>query len=83
MPSIINVKGSAANVTSADTVSDSKLVRIYASANTLITVEDPVANTTLGSFIVSGGSVEYVEKKITDTISANASISCTPVAYNS
>ena len=79
---IIKVKGESANVTSADTVSDSKLVRIYASANTLITVEDPVANTTLGTFIMPGGTVEYVEKETTDTISANASISCTPVSYN-
>ena len=79
---IIKVKGAAANVTTASTVSDSKLVRIYASANTLITMEDPVANTTLGTFIMAGGSVELIEKETTDTISANASVSCTPVSYN-
>lgn len=82
MPSIIKVKGAGANVTSADTVSDSALIRIYASANTLITVDDPIANTTLGTFIMPNGSVEYIEKKTTDTVTANASISVTPVAYN-
>lgn len=80
MPSIIKVKGEAANVTTASTVSDSKLVRIYASANTLITV----ANTggTIGSFIMPTGTVVHVEKEPTDTIAANSSVSCTPVSYN-
>lgn len=81
MPSIIKVKGAAANVTTADTVSDSKLVRIYAAANTLITISDDTP-TTLGTFIMSGGSVEYVEKDPSDTITANSSVSCTPVSYN-
>jgi len=40
MPSIIKVKGTAVDVTTANTVSDSKLVRIYAAANTLITIAD-------------------------------------------
>lgn len=79
---IIKVKGETANVTTADTVSDSLLVRIYASANTLITVDDPVANTTLGSFVMPGGTVEYIEKKTTDTVTANSSVAVTPVAYN-
>jgi len=81
MPSIIKVKGSSANVTTANTVSDSKLVRIYAAANTLITIADDTP-TTLGTFIMPGGSVEYVEKNPTDTITANSSVSCTPVSYN-
>lgn len=81
MPSIIKVKGESANVTSANTADDSILVRIYASANTLITVDDPISNTTLGSFIMPGGTVEYLEKGQTDTITANVSVAVTPIAY--
>lgn len=81
MPSVIKVKGSAVSVTTANTVNDSKLVRVYATANTLITITDDTP-TTLGTFIMPGGSVEYVEKNPTDTITANTSVSCTPVSYN-
>jgi len=81
MPSIIKVKGTATDVTTANTVSNSKLVRIYATAETTITVADDTP-TTLGTFVMPAGSVEYVEKNPTDTIAADVSVSCTPVSYN-
>ena len=81
MPSIIKVKGSAVDVTTANTVNNSKLVRIYAAADTTVTVADD-APTTLGTFVMPAGSIEYVEKNPTDTIAADVSVSCTPVSYN-
>lgn len=76
---IIRVKGSAISVTTANTVSDSTLVRIHATNAATITV----ANTggTIGTFDMSQGQVETLEKASSDTIASNAAVSCTPVAY--
>ena len=68
------------SVTSADTVSDSKLVRVYAAANAAVTINDISANTSV-TFTVPGGSVEIIEKAFSDTIEANTTIACTPISY--
>lgn len=77
---IIKPKAQAANLTTANTVQDSQLVRIYAGANTLITITTS-ANVVAGSFVMPNGTTEIVEKDTDDTITANASVSVTPVAY--
>lgn len=82
MPSIIKVKGPAVDVTTANTVNNAVLVRIYSQNGATITIIDPVASTTLGSFIMPTDGVEYVEKKPTDTITADVLVSATPVSYN-
>ena len=80
MPSITKEKSSEIGVTSANTVSNATVVRLYATANTLVTV----ANTggTIGTLTLPGGRVEYVEKAPTDTIAANTSIRAVSVAHN-
>ena len=79
MPSIIKVKGSAIDVTTANTVSDAPLVRVFAAAAATVTV----ANTggTIGTIKMPAGGVEYIEKEPTDTIAGSGTLSCTPVAY--
>lgn len=76
----IKVIGASVNVTTGNTVNSAKLVRAYASANTLVTVTTS-ADATIGSFIMPGGSVEYIEKNPTDKLVANVSLQCTPGAY--
>ena len=76
---IIRVKSSAISITAVNTVSDATLLRIHATNAAAITV----ANTsgTIGTFNMSQGQVETLEKVSSDTIAANAAVSCTPVAY--
>lgn len=77
---IIKVKGPAVSVTTANTVTDSNLVRIHATNAAVISIADSEGET-LGSFNMSIGQVEIVEKETTDTIAASAAVSCTPVSY--
>ena len=74
---IIKVKGNAANITAANTVSDATLVRIFATNAATITI----AGETNGTFVMAANQVEVVEKMAADTIAASAAVSCTPVAY--
>lgn len=70
-------------VTTANTVSDCVLLRIYTpstGSEALITVRDS-ANNIIGSMTQPAGFVEIMEKRATDTIEANTAIKCTPVAY--
>jgi len=80
MPSIIKVKGSAVDVTTASTVSSATLVRCFAASAATVTVADSDTNT-LGTFKMPANSVEYLEKSASDTIASSATLSCTPVAY--
>jgi hypothetical protein len=74
---IIKVKGNAISVSSANTVSESNLVRIYATNAATITIAGGVN----GTFDMAQYQVEYVEKGTSDTITASANVSCTPVSY--
>jgi len=83
---IIKVLGEyVAITTSGDTVNDSVLVRLHAVANTEVQISDPVANTVIGSFVISEGYSEIVEKKSTDLIVAGSDdvLTGTPIAYKS
>lgn len=68
-------------VSAANTVYDAPLVRVYASANTVITIEDVAANTTISTFTMPENTVEIVEKIKTHSISGDNSILCVPVSY--
>jgi hypothetical protein len=65
--------------TSANTIYDSRLVRVYAAANSVVTiVSTENANT---SFTMHQGTVEILEKLPTDTVAGTTSLRCTPVSY--
>ena len=67
--------------TSANTVYDAKLVRIYAAANSVVTVVSTEnANT---SFTMYQGTIEILEKLPGDTIAGTTTLKCTPVSYKS
>lgn len=74
---IIKPRGNAVSVTTANTVNDAVLVRIHATNAATITVAGDVS----GTFNMSQGQVEYVEKSTTDTIASNTAVSCTSVSY--
>lgn len=71
MPSIIKVIGDEIDITSANTVNDSTLVRVYATNVSTITVGSS------GSFTMPAGSVTFVEKATSDTLTAsNTAVAC-------
>ena len=76
---IIKPTQSEMTVSSANTVYDARLVRIYSEANTVVTLTDGEGANT--SFTVPGGSVTVVEKNATDTIVGSDTLLCTPISY--
>jgi hypothetical protein len=75
VPSIIKVLGDEVDITSANTVNDAMLVRVYATNEATITVGST------GSFTMPAGSVTFVEKANTDTIEASNTAVATAVSY--
>ena len=68
------------SVTTANTVFNAKLVRIYAANDALVTVSAANA-TVIGSFTMPAGDIELVEKNTSDTISANVAVKCCSIGY--
>lgn len=79
---VLKLTGPEVTVTTANTVSNSVLFRVYTptGSDALITIRD-ASNNIIGSMTQPGGFVEIIEKRATDTVSANTAIKCTPVAY--
>lgn len=77
---VLKLAGPEVSVTTANTVGDCVLFRVFSPTDALITVRD--ANTAvIGSMTQPAGFVEIMEKRKTDTVEANTTIKCTPVAY--
>jgi hypothetical protein len=80
---VLKLTGEEVSVsTTPDTVSDSVLFRVYTptGSDSSIIIRDS-ANNVIGSMTQPAGFVEIMEKRSTDTIEANTTIKCTPVAY--
>jgi hypothetical protein len=77
---VLKLTGPEVSVTSANTVGDSVLFRVFSPADALITIRDSSSNV-IGSMTQPSGFVEIMEKRATDTVGANTAIKCTPVAY--
>lgn len=77
---ILKLKGEQLNFSTANTVNDSVLVRLHASASTLITITDS-EDDVVGSFTMPANTVDFIEKSASDTITANVAIDATPVSY--
>lgn len=79
MAETVKLIGSEIALTTANTIGGASLVRIYASANSLITL----ANTggTIGTCTIPGGTIEYFVKQPADTLASNVSVRATSVAF--
>lgn len=80
---IVKPLGEELAVTTADDIGGARLVRVYAAAVSKVTIENPEANTVIGSFTVPAGSATIVEKSRTETIAGTTTLLCTPVSYKS
>ena len=68
----------------ASTFGNATVVRLVNNSSTarLVTVATAVGGTTVGSFIMPGNTVEFVEKKSTEAIfAADTSVLGSPVGY--
>lgn len=81
MASVIKVLSSEiATSTTANTVNNAKLVRVHATANTVVTVANSSAGV-LGTLSVFGGTDVFVEKQPTDTIATDVAAKAVSVAF--
>ena len=79
---IIKPKSLEMALTTANTVNGASLVRIYASANAVITVADADGANT-GSLTIPSGGIELVEKDPLGTVASDVSVKAVSVAYKS
>ncbi len=79
MVDFVKVKGQEINLTTANTVGDSVLVRVFAPSATVLTF----ANTsgTYGTYSMAAGMDEVFIKEKTDTVAASVSAKCVAIAY--
>lgn len=75
------IKSSEISVTTANTVFESKNVRVFAANSALVTVRDS-SNNVIGTMTYPAGTIEVIEKSPTDTISANVAVLCVAIGYN-
>lgn len=79
----MNIIKPSANVialTTANTVYNSPVVYLAATAATLVTVTSNTA-VVVGTFVVPANQYVFVEKTPTDTLTANVAISATAAAF--
>jgi hypothetical protein len=80
---ILKLTGEQVSVSATpDDLNGAVLFRVFTptGGDALITIRDS-GNTVIGSMTQPAGFVEIIEKRQTDTVEANTSIRCTPVAY--
>ena len=79
MAETVKLISSEMSLTTANTIGGASLVRIYATANAVITL----ANTggTIGTCTLPGGTIEYFMKQPADTLAANVAVLATSVAF--
>ena len=77
---IIKPKAAEMALTSANTVNDASLVRVYAASAALITVANEAGANT-GTLTIPAGGVEIIEKDPLGTLTANVSVLAVSVAY--
>ena len=75
MPGIIKVIGDEIDISSANTVNDAPLIRVFATNQAVITVG------TSGSFTMPAGSVTFIEKASTETVAASNTAVAAAVSY--
>lgn len=81
---ILKLKSSEIALTTANTVSDASVVRIYALNAAVVSRLDTVANGSgvIGTITMPAGSIAFFEKEPTEQFSANVSVQATSIAYS-
>lgn len=82
MPELVKLMGSEISLTTANTINNAYVVRVF--NNTAGPVLITTANTagTIGTVTLAAGAHEHFQKASTDTIAANAAVRAVAVAFN-
>lgn len=82
MASNLKLLGSETDLTSATTVNDAVLVRLYNTdtSGVLVTLKDS-EGTTKGTMTVPAGSVNFIQKEHTDTLEGGAAVLAVSIAW--
>lgn len=81
MASVIKVLGSEISTNStANTVGNARLVRVHATANTVVTIANSTPSN-IGTISVFGGTDVFIEKQPTDTIATDVAAKAVSVAF--
>jgi hypothetical protein len=77
---ILKLTGQQVNISTANTVNNSTLVRVFAPTDALVTYTN-ANDDVIGTMTIPSGFVEIMEKLHTDKLSANTTVWATPLAY--
>ena len=79
---IIKLLTEEISLSTANTVSDARVVRIFNStAGLVLLTRTSEANVVYGSCTLPANTIHFVEKNPTDTLTANAAVLATSIAY--
>lgn len=81
MSRIIKLQSSEIALTTANTVSEGKLVRIYNDQSSPVLITHTDASGTVGTFTIASKGVEVIEKDYTDNLAANAEVLATSIGF--
>lgn len=81
---ILKLKSSEVALTTASTVSSASVVRVYAAAESVVSLLDTVANGSgvIGTVTMPSGSIAFFEKEPLEQLSASVSVQATSIAYS-
>lgn len=77
---IVKATANAVTLTTANTIYDSPIVYVAATATALITVTSNTS-TVKGTFVLPANQYVFVEKIPSDTLTANVAVFATPASY--
>jgi len=78
---LIKLQGSETTLTSATSVGNASLVRVYNSGGTALLVTQKDGSTVVGTVTVAGGAVEYVSKVPAHTLEGGAALKVVHVGF--
>ena len=78
---LIKLQGSETNLTSATSVGNASLVRVYNSGGTALLVTQKNGSDVVGTVTVAGGGVEYIVKTPAHTLEGGAALKAVHVGF--
>lgn len=82
MPEMVKVVASEIALTTANTVSNASLVRIFNGSGGQALITRAENGNTLGTVTLVSGEVIYLQKYPTETLASNVSVRAVSVAFN-
>ena len=81
MSRILKLQSSEIALTTANTVSEAKLVRIYNDQSSPVLITHSDTSGTVGTFTIASKGIEIVEKDYTDNLAANAEVLAVGIGF--